>query len=520
MGKETGDNLNITFTTRDERVSELLTLLREITDLRAMSGLATWDRHTTSASGSSAVRGEQLATLEGLIFERQTAPRMRDLLQELGDLVEQDHFTDADRGLVFRARHSYERRAKLPRAFVEELTRVRVSSSEAWVKARQQNDFASFAPWLQRIVQLQREQADYIGFRESRYDTLLEETNPGLTVSQLETLFTPIRDASITLLRRIQASGKEPDTSCLYGSFSPEQQRLLCQEMAESIGYDFNHGLISQSAHPFTATNLGSPLDVRFTVNYDEHYVGKALMAGLHETGHALYEQGVSLALLRTPLAHGTSSGVHESQSRLWENGLGRSEPFWQKKYAILQKHFPQPFKSVDVTTFVRALNRVRPSLIRIEADEVTYNLHILIRFELEQALLNGEIAIESLPTQWNAKYREYLGIEPENDSVGVLQDMHWSAGLGNFPSYTLGNIYAAQILQHIRSLFADFDARLSSGDTTFILQWLREHMHSSGSTYLPNELITRMTGEAPQTHYLVQYLTDKFERLYDLQPV
>ncbi|MBV9711195.1 MAG: carboxypeptidase M32, partial [Ktedonobacteraceae bacterium] len=236
-----------------------------------------------------------------------------------------------------------------------------------------------------------------------------------------------------------------------------------------------------------------------------------------HEGGHALYEQGVAPTLVRTPLAGGASLGVHESQSRLWENYLGRSEPYWQGKYAIVREVFPEQFSNVDVATFVRALNKVEPSLIRVEADEVTYNLHILIRFELEKALVNGEIAVESLPELWNAKYRAYLGIEPPDNSDGVLQDMHWSNGFGYFPTYTLGNLYAAQIFSKLHSEFPDFDARLATGDTNFVLQWLRDHLYVYGAIYLPEELITRVTGEAPDPQYFVHYLTSKFEKIYSL---
>jgi carboxypeptidase Taq len=241
-------------------------------------------------------------------------------------------------------------------------------------------------------------------------------------------------------------------------------------------------------------------------------------MAALHEGGHALYEQGSSRTLMRTPLAGGASLGMHESQSRMWENVIGRSLPFWQGRYGIIREVFPEQFKAVDVATFVRALNKVEPGLIRVEADEVTYNLHIIIRFELEKALLDGEISVESLPGRWNARYREYLGIDPENDATGVLQDVHWSEGMiGYFPTYTLGNLYAAQIYHTLRTIFPDFDERLAAGDTSFVLQWLREHMYSVGATYLPQDLLLRLTGEEANPQYFVNYLTARFEQIYNL---
>ena len=516
VAREESNSRTISFTVSDERISSLLQHVQEIDDISKLAELAGWDQQTAMPDGASEVRGYQLATLQGLLHERMTAPHVGELLKELDDVVRQGHFTDADRGLVRQARRDYDLATKLPRTLVEELARVSVASVDAWTRARQQNDFASFAPWLRRTLDLQREVADRKGFTETRYDALIDESDPGMTARQLETLFAPIRDASIALLQRIKASGDSLDASCLYGTFPPERQYQLCEKAASSIGFDFTRGLIARSAHPFTSS-FGSPFDVRFTVRYHERLLAQSLMAALHEGGHALYEQGISQALFRTPLAEGASSGIHESQSRLWENVLGRSEAFWQGKYALVQEVFPEHFKSVDRATFVRALNKVEPSLIRVEADEVTYNLHIIIRFELEQALINGEVAVESLPRLWNDKYRKYLDIEPENDTLGVLQDIHWATGFGYFPSYTLGNLYSAQIFYTLRNEFPNLDEQLASGDTMFVLQWLRNHMYAFGKIYLPEDLMVRMTGEPANPHYLVHYLNEKFQCLYGL---
>jgi len=282
------------------------------------------------------------------------------------------------------------------------------------------------------------------------------------------------------------------------------------------MGYDFARGQIAQSPHPFT-TSFGSPFDVRLTVRPEYHFIAAALMAAIHEGGHALYEQGSASTLLRTPVAGGASMGTHESQSRLWENAIGRSGPYWRGQFVRVREVFPQQFTHVDVATFARALNNVRPSLIRVEADEVTYNLHIIVRYELEKALVNGEVAVESLPGMWNAQYREYLGIEPETDSVGILQDIHWTSGFGYFPTYTLGNLYAAQIFAALHKAFPDFDERLARGVTAFILEWLRERMYAIGAIYLPEEVMQRVTGELPNPRYFAQYLTSKFEAIYAL---
>jgi carboxypeptidase Taq len=506
----------LSLTREDTRIAELVQKLNTISDLEAIAALAHWDQQTAIPVGANDVRGYQMATLQGIVHEYWTAPRLGELLKELGDVVDKATFTDADRGLVRWTQHIYERATKLPRDLVEEMERVGVSSIEAWANARAHNDFASFAPWLQRTVQFQREVADRIGFRETRYDALLDASDPGITVSQIERLFAPIRDVSTNLLRRIQASGQNIDDTCLHKTYPIEQQKAMCEQLLQHIGYDFKHGGIARSVHPFT-TSFGSPDDVRLTVRYDEKFLQMSLMAALHEGGHGLYEQGQSKAFIRTPLASGVSMGVHESQSRLWENAIGRSLPFWQGKYSALQELFPQQFKDVDIKTYVRSLNKVQPSLIRVEADEVTYNLHIIIRFEIEQALINGDIAIESLPGLWNAKYREYLGIVPENDTVGILQDMHWATGFGYFPSYTLGNLYAAQIFHTLQQRFPDLDERLAHGDTTFLLKWLQENLYAFGSVYEPEKIIKRVTGSEADAQHLVDYLTNKFTQIYDL---
>ncbi|HJT58364.1 MAG TPA: carboxypeptidase M32 [Ktedonobacteraceae bacterium] len=505
------------FTHQDGRIQELLDYVHETSDLAALAALAEWDQNTSMPGGAGEVRGDQMATLQGVLHERWTAPRAGQLLQALNDgIVEQDTFTDADRGLVRETRRAYERATKLPRKLVEEMARVQAASFEAWRRARENQDFASFAPCLQRTVALQREIADHLGYDETRYDALLDQFEPGMTASRLDQLFAPIREISLTMLRRIQQSGHTVDDSSLMGDFPLEEQVVLSKTLLRGMGYDFSFGGIAESPHPFT-TSFGSPFDVRLTIHPERLFIQPAIMAAIHEGGHALYEQGSAQTLVRTPIAGGASMGAHESQSRLWENPIGRSLPYWQGQYPALLEAFPRQFADVEIATFVRALNKVQPSLIRIEADEVTYNLHILIRFELEKALINGDVAIESLPGLWNAKYREYLGVEPTNNAEGVLQDVHWSSGFGYFPTYTLGNLYAAQIFAALHRAFPNFDERLASGDTSFILNWLREKMYIFGAIYQPAELIERVTGEPPNPEYFVRYLTNKFEAVYDL---
>ncbi len=504
------------FTRSDTRISELLDITHEIADLSALGSLADWDQNTAMPDGAAETRGYQLASLQGVLHERWTSRRLGELLDALSKPVQQSSYSDADRGLVYQARRGYDRATKLPRKLVEEIARVQAASFSAWRRARENNDFASFAPLLSRTVALQREVADRLGFVETRYDALLDEYEPGMTARKLEALFAPIRETSRSLLQRIEASGNTIDASCLEGNFAEAQQIALGERILRNMGYDFTRGQIAVSPHPFT-TSFGAPFDVRVTTRTNKRYIQESLMAVIHEGGHALYEQGSSPTLARTPVVGGASMGAHESQSRLWENEIGRSSAYWKGQFSVVQELFPERYAGVDAETFARALNKVQPGLIRIEADEVTYNLHIIVRFELEKALVNGDVAIETLPSLWNAKYREYLGIEPPSDTKGVLQDIHWTSGFGYFPSYTLGNLYAAQIFSTLQSVFPDFDARLASGNTSFVLQWLQQHMYSMGAIYQPEDLIKRVTNEAPDPSYFSRYLTAKFEKIYHL---
>lgn len=504
------------FTRSDEQISQLLDRMREITDLSALGALAEWDQNTAMPEGAGEIRGDQMATLQGVLHERWSAEGLGRLLEDLEKSAAQANQTDADKGLIREARRGYDRATKLPRTLVEELARVQAASFESWRRARTNNDFASFAPWLSRMIGLQREIADRLGFVETRYDALLDQYEPGMTASKLDKLFAPVREVSAELLKRIQSSGNAVDDSCLQGDFAAEKQMELSQAVLRGMGYEFSNGGISRSPHPFT-TSFGSPFDVRLTVNPDPHFIQASVMAAIHEGGHALYEQGSAPTIARTPIAGGASMGAHESQSRLWENNIGRSLPFWRGQYATIREAFPEHFANVDVETFVRALNKVQPSLIRIEADEVTYNLHIIIRYEIERMMVNDEVAVESLPGIWNARYREYLGIEPDSDSKGILQDVHWSGGFGYFPTYTLGNLYGAQIFHKLHETFSDFDERLAKGETAFVLRWLEEHMYAHGVIYLPEDLIKRVTGEAPNPEHFVRYLNNKFAKIYSL---
>lgn len=506
----------MTFTASDPRIAELLERMHELADLEAMAALLAWDQNTQMPREAAQMRGAQMATMHGAIHERRTNPQLGALLDDLHDSVQQAPYTDTDRGLLRETRRMYDQATKLPTGLVQEMARVEASAFEAWRRAREQSDFSLFAPWLARTITLQREVADRLGHTGPRYNALLDLYEPGMTVEKLDALFGPVREVSTTLLRRIESSGTTVDASCLEGDFPAEGQVRASEELLRGMGYDFNRGAIQQSPHPFTSS-FGAPFDVRVTVRPDPRFVQAALMAAIHEGGHGVYEQGSDPALARTPLAGGASLGAHESQSRLWENAIGRSEPFWQGQYQKVRDIFPTQLATVDAQTFARALNKAQPSLIRVEADEVTYNLHIIVRYEMEKLMVDGDVAVESLPATWNALYKEYIGVEPPTDAQGILQDIHWTSGFGYFPTYTLGNLYAAQIYAALRRDFPDLDDRLARGETGFILDWLQQRMYRVGATYRPEELIERVTGEAPNPSYFARYLTGKFERVYNL---
>ena len=514
----TATSNKLEFTRTDPELNELLERVHEIADVRDTLALLEWDQQVNMPHEANQVRGPQQATMQAIAHERLTAPRIGELLQALEARVKGSGYTDTDRGLVRQARRLYDQATKLPTAFVKELAEVTAETWGAWEKAKPANDFASFAPHLHKLVALKRQEAEYYGYQGSPYNALLDQFEPGMTLETLIPILNRVREATIDLLRRIQASDNKVDTSSLHGAFAADKQMSLCNALLKQMGYRFEAGRMDLSSHPFT-TSFGSPYDVRVTTRVDPEYFPQALMAAIHEGGHALYEQGSDPALARTILAGGASMGMHESESRLWENYIGRSLPFWQHHFGILRAHFPETFAHRSVEELASALSAVKPSLIRVEADEVTYNLHIIIRFELEQALFNEEIEVTDLPRLWNQKYHQYLGITPPTDTVGVLQDIHWSGGsFGYFPTYTLGNLYGAQIYYRLRREFPDYDARLAAEGTSFILDWLREHMYAYGQVYTPAELARKVTGEDLNPEYFVRYANEKYGVLYSLK--
>lgn len=495
-----------------ETLAELAGLSAEIFDLARVSELLEWDQETMMPSKGVPWRAAQLATLRGVLHERLTSPRASELLARLADaaLDERSGMSDVDRAIVREMRRAHEREVKLPTDLVKELARATSEASATWQKAREASDFAAFRDDLDRVMTLKRRIAEHVGYTTEPYDALLDEYEPGTTAADLERLFATLRGETVELLDRIRRAPIQPDRSVLEREYDVETQWRFGEEVLRWIGFDFGAGRQDRSAHPF-CSSLGSS-DVRITTRLHPRDLGQALFGSMHEGGHALYELGIGEPVQRSVIGSGVSLGLHESQSRLWENCVGRSRAFWEYALPRLKEFFPKQLADVDVDAIWRAANQVRPSMIRVEADEVTYNLHIIVRFEIERRLFRGEIEVDDLPAIWNESMTRLLGVTPANDAEGVLQDVHWSFGLvGYFPTYTLGNVYAAQLWAAIERDIPDRDARIARGDFASILAWLRAGIHRHGGTYLPADLIERVTGSQPDSTHLVRYLDEKY---------
>ncbi len=496
-----------------------LTKLREhlatIGDLHSAAALLRWDQETYMPPGGAGTRAHQLATLSRLAHERFTAPLTGSLLEEAEPLLSRLAPDSDDAALLRETRRDFDRARKLPAEFVEERARARSESTEVWRTARPANDFPTFRPHLARMVEFARRAAGYLGYTHHPYDALLDEYEPETTTRDVAALFDRLREVTVPLVRAIGARGEAVDARFLDREYPEEQVRGCALSIIRSFGFDTARGRMDTSAHPFS-TGFGRG-DVRITTRYPRRSLG-ALFGAFHESGHAMYSQGSAPSLDRTPLDAGASYGIHESQSRLWENLVGRSRPFWQYAFPGLRQAFPAHLGSVDAEMFYRAVNRVRPSLIRVDADEVTYNLHIILRFELEQALVAGDLDVKDLPEAWNAKMAEFLGVTPPDDANGVMQDIHWSYGLiGYFPSYTIGNVASVQFFEAAQRAHPGLVEDIRLGRFSALLRWLRDHVHAHGRKYLPKDLLLRATGSPLTPEPYLRYLRQKFGEIYGL---
>ncbi|WP_424950370.1 carboxypeptidase M32 [Deinococcus sp.] len=492
-------------------LAELKRRLHQVSDLSAAAGLMSWDQETQMPPDAARVRGLQMATLAGLSHELFTAPRMNELLAQA-----EPGSDETDAALLRVTRRDHARATRLPTEFVEERARASSEAHHAWIDARKDNDFAHFAPHLEKMMDLARRYADLQGFDDHPYDALLDDYEPGMKVSQVRAIFADLRDRTLPLLRRIVAAGDATDYSVLSRPFPAAAQRQFGLKIAgEAFGLNPSFSRLDESAHPFQ-TNFSRD-DIRVTTRFDERYFPMSLFGTWHETGHAMYEHGISARLERTPLSRGASLGVHESQSRMFENLLGRSRPFWQRHFAEFAQAAPEVARGQDAESLYRAVNRVRPDLIRVEADEVTYNFHIMLRFELELALLEGTLAVRDLPEAWNARMGEFLGVTPPDDTRGVLQDIHWSAGLiGYFPTYTLGNLLSVQLLEAAKG-DAGIAEEVERAEYSRLRGWLVQNVHRYGRSRTPHEITVGATGKPLGADAYVKYLEDKYSDIYGL---
>lgn len=460
------------------------------------------------------MRAEHLSRLAGVTHDMLVAAETARLLDAVGASPAGPGSVDAD--LIRVARRDYDQATKVPTSLVAEMTRHASLAHPIWVHARERNDFAAFAPVIERTFELARELAEHLGYRERPYDALLDRFEPGTTSSQVDAVFAQLKARLVPLAAAIRSQARTDEDALLHGQFDIQDQERFGLQIIRAFGFDLTRGRLDQVVHPFEVAF--SRDDVRITTRYDRSYIADALFSTLHEAGHGMYEQGVGAELEGTPLASGASSALHESQSRLWENLVGRSMGVWQRFYPELQQIFPAQLGSAPLDHFYRAINRVQPSFVRVDADEVTYNLHIMLRYEMEQGLLAGEIAAADAASVWNDKMEEYLGIRPPNDTLGILQDTHWADGLiGYFPTYTLGNVLSVQFFDRAREERPEIDTELASGDFGTLLGWLQERVYRHGRRFEPLDLVQRATGRPMTTEPYLAYLEGKYGALYSL---
>lgn len=498
-------------------LDQLKARLGEIHDLRRANALLGWDQQTYMPPGGSASRAEQSATLGKIAHELFTADETGRLIDAAALEVERLDPDSDEARLVGVTRRDYHKARKVPAELVAEIARVTGQAVDVWAEARAQSVWEPFAPYLEKIVDLNRRLADALGYDDKMYDALLDQFEPDMKTAEVQAVFDALKPELIELVRQIAARADTNSDEVLHREYDEQKQWDFGLEVITRYGFDFKRGRQDKSVHPFTTSfAIG---DVRITTRVDRHFLSPALFGTLHECGHALYEQGIDPAYERTPLADGTSLGMHESQSRMWENLVGRSRPFWNFFFPKLKGYFPEQLADQTAESFYRAANYVSPSLIRVEADEVTYGLHIMLRFELENDLLEGRLKIADVPEAWNAKMQEFLGITPPTTKEGALQDIHWSSGMiGYFPTYQLGNLMSVQLWEKINADIPDLTDQIACGEFAALLTWLRDNVHRPGRKYTSGELLQRITGGGLNAAPYLKYLKAKYADVYGLK--
>ncbi|MGC9358417.1 MAG: carboxypeptidase M32 [Anaerolineae bacterium] len=500
-----------------EKLEQLKQHLYRKYDLDHAAAVLSWDQEVNMPPGGVNARAEQMATLQSISHEIFTSDETGALLEAAEEETAELDYDSDEASLVRVTRRTFDRMTKIPTELVAEMARVTAQAFVAWRKAREADKYPIFQPHLDKVVDLNRRVADILGYEEHPYDALLDFYEPDITTAQVAALFNDLKAGLVPLLQEIVEEGEPVDDGFFSSQSYPiDRQWDLTVSVLRQIGYDFQHGRQDKAPHPFTihfSTN-----DVRVTTRLYEHRPQSAVFSSVHEGGHALYEQGIPEHFERTELEGGATLGLHESQSRMWENMMGRSRTFWQYYLPIMRAFFPEQLAGISLDRFYRAINKVEPDLIRVEADEVTYNMHIFVRFELEQALVTGDLPVADVPGAWNDKYEEYLGIRPPSDADGCLQDIHWSHGtIGYFPTYALGNLIAAQLYRRVQKEIPDLEAGYAEGKFQPLLDWMREHVHAHGSKFTAPELVERVLGEEIQAQPLLDYMRAKYTEVYNL---
>ncbi|MDR1566998.1 MAG: carboxypeptidase M32 [Treponema sp.] len=504
---------------KNETLAKLHAIDRECNYLEKALAVLRWDQETCLPELGVEDRSEQLALLEGIAHKRLTSPETGRLLGELGSVPENprggESLPDPERDFLKVLRRNYDRAVKLPSDFVAAAAKAEGLSQACWVQAKRNNDFAAFLPYLEAMIAISRKRADYWGYKDNAYDGLLDIYEPGMSSDDISAVFGPLGERLSALLGKIAAK-PGPDTSFLECGFDTGVQTSFNKELMKRLGFDTRRGRLDVSAHPFTTT-LGAD-DVRITTRYLRDNPLSAIFSTIHECGHAFYELAFPAGLRGSCLADGASMGIHESQSRLWENVIGRSRPFWEGFFPLLRSYFPEQFKSVGIDSFYQAVNQARPSLIRVEADEVSYSLHIILRFELEKALFSGSLEPADLPGFWRRRMKEILGVEPETDAEGVLQDVHWSMGsFGYFPSYALGNLYGLQFFRTLKADLPHFEEDAARGDFSALHSWLADTIYVWGRRLDPPDLLKKVTGQSLSAGPFLQYIEEKYADVYGI---
>jgi carboxypeptidase Taq len=496
-----------------EKLNQLKELLGEVTDIGKAASILEWDQQVNMPPGGNEARGQQLATLSKIAQEKFITDEIGGLIE---DLKAEFASSDSDEAAMIRVvSRDYDKARRVPPEFIAEQSVVTSKAFEAWMEARGKSDFSIFRPHLEKVVELVKKYISFFPPADHPYDTLLDNYEPGMKTADVKAIFDGLRPKQVKLIKAI-ASVKQVKDDFLYGKYNEKKMIDFGADVVTRFGYDWNRGRQDKAPHPFETTF--SVDDVRITTRFEKDNPTATLFSTMHESGHAMYEQGVNPAYERTSLASGTSLAVHESQSRMWENLVGRSLPFWEHFYPALKKTFSSQLDGVSLKSFYKAINKVEPSLIRVNADEATYNLHVMLRLELEIGMVEGKIAVKDLPEIWNTKMQEYLGIKPPNDAKGVLQDIHWSGGsIGYFSTYALGNLVSAQLWEKINKDIPDLDGQIRKGNFSELLGWLRKNIHQHGRKYDPQVLVETVTGSKITPEPYVRYLTKKYSEIYGL---